>query len=87
MAKPREIRITFKEKEADLYDYIQEKSSASAFLKDLAKLEKKKEEIYLNNLTSSDISDKILSSQKTNSIEYKEKEETFVLPDISDLED
>ncbi|ALG50290.1 hypothetical protein QTH34_14455 [Clostridium perfringens] len=87
MAKPREIRITFKEKEADLYDYIQEKSSASAFLKDLAKLEKKKEEIYLNNLTSSDISDKILSSQKTNSIEYKEKEETLVLPDISDLED
>ena len=87
MAKPREIRITFKEKEADLYDYIQEKSSATAFLKDLAKLEKKKEEIYLNNLTSSDISDKILSSQKTNSIEYKEKEETLVLPDISDLED
>ncbi|EDT15161.1 hypothetical protein [Clostridium perfringens] len=87
MAKPREIRITFKEKEADLYDYIQEKSSASAFLKDLAKLEKKKEEIYLNNLISSDINDKILSSQKTNSIEYKEKEETFVLPDISDLED
>ena len=87
MAKPREIRITFKEKEADLYDYIQEKSSASAFLKDLDKLEKKKEEIYLNNLTSSDISDKILSSQKTNSIEYKEKEETLVLPDISDLED
>ncbi|ELC8333278.1 hypothetical protein I6E45_15150 [Clostridium perfringens] len=87
MAKPREIRITFKEKEAELYDYIQEKSSASAFLKDLAKLEKKKEEIYLNNLTSSDISDKILSSQKTNSIEYKEKEETLVLPDISDLED
>lgn len=87
MAKPREIRITFKEKEADLYDYIQEKSSASAFLKDLAKLEKKKEEIYLNNLTYSDISDKILSSQKTNSIEYKEKEETLVLPDISDLED
>ncbi|HAT4337733.1 TPA: hypothetical protein I9092_003252 [Clostridium perfringens] len=87
MAKPREIRITFKEKEADLYDYIQEKSSASAFLKDLAKLEKKKEEIYLNNLTSSDISDKILSSQKTNFIEYKEKEETLVLPDISDLED
>ncbi|KQC91395.1 hypothetical protein AM596_14855, partial [Clostridium perfringens CP4] len=77
MAKPREIRITFKEKEADLYDYIQEKSSASAFLKDLAKLEKKKEEIYLNNLTSSDISDKILSSQKTNSIKYKEKEETL----------
>ncbi|WP_283697700.1 hypothetical protein [Clostridium perfringens] len=41
----------------------------------------------MNNLTSSDISDKILSSQKTNSIKYKEKEETLVLPDISDLED
>lgn len=50
MAKTKEIRITFKEKESDIYDYIQSKSSASAFLKDLAKLEMKREEIVLNNL-------------------------------------
>ena len=43
----KEIRITFKEKESDLYDYIQNKSSASAFLKDLARIEQKRENIYL----------------------------------------
>lgn len=43
----KEIRITFKEKESDLYDYIQSKSSASAFLKDLARIEQKRENIYL----------------------------------------
>lgn len=43
----KEIRITFKEKENDLYDYIQSKSSASAFLKDLARIEQKRENIYL----------------------------------------
>ena len=44
----KELRITFKESESYLYEYIKEKSSPSAFLKDLAAIEKKKEEIYLN---------------------------------------
>lgn len=92
MAKPREIRITFKEKEADLYNYIQGKSSASAFLKDLARLEQKKEEIYLNNLKNSEvntINDINISSKKEISIDniQNEKEEAIILPDISDLED
>ena len=47
----KEIRITFKEKEKELYDYIQEKSSASAFLKNLAAIEKKREEIYIYGLS------------------------------------
>lgn len=90
MAKPREIRITFKEKEDDLYRFIQGKSSASAFLKDLARLEQKKEEIYLNNLKTN-----ILNNIKTESVEglavvdkvnEVKKEENFDLPDISDLE-
>lgn len=53
MAKVKEIRVTFKEKEEDLYNYIQNKSSASAFLKDLASFEKKTEELYLEALKNS----------------------------------
>ncbi|MCX0355207.1 hypothetical protein LI064_11840 [Clostridium perfringens] len=82
MAKPREIRITFKEKEDDLYRFIQGKSSASAFLKDLARLEQKKEEIYLNNLKNESIEVRT-ASDKVNEVK---KEETINLPDISDLE-
>lgn len=81
MAKPREIRITFKEKEDDLYRFIQGKSSASAFLKDLARLEQKKEEIYLNNLKNESVEVRT-ASDKVNEVK---KEET-ILPDISDLE-
>lgn len=44
----KEIRITFKESELDLYEYVKGKSSPSAFLKDLATLEQKKEQLYLN---------------------------------------
>lgn len=90
MAKPREIRITFKEKEDDLYRFIQGKSSASAFLKDLARLEQKKEEIYLNNLKTnivnnikSEFVEVISVADKVNEVK---KEEKFDLPDISDLE-
>ena len=82
MAKPREIRITFKEKEDDLYRFIQGKSSASAFLKDLARLEQKKEEIYLNNLKNESVEVRT-ASDKVNEVK---KEETINLPDISDLE-
>lgn len=45
----KELRITFKESESSLYEYIKAKSSPSAFLKDLAAIEKKREDIYLNN--------------------------------------
>ena len=73
----KELRITFKEKEEYLYEYIQSKSSASAFLKDLANLEKRKEEIILMNLKYDDIS-----------LDNKSKKENIGLIDldISDLE-
>lgn len=45
----KELRITFKESESNLYEYIKSKSSPSAFLKDLATIEKKREDIYLNS--------------------------------------
>lgn len=45
----REIRVTFTDKEEDLYNYIVNKSSKTAFLKDLASIEKKREENYINS--------------------------------------
>lgn len=45
----REIRVTFTDKEEALYNYIISKSSKTAFLKDLAALEKKREENYINS--------------------------------------
>ena len=45
----KELRITFKESEMYLYEYIKQKSSPSAFLKDLAASEQRSENIYLNN--------------------------------------
>jgi hypothetical protein len=44
----KEIRVTFTDKEEDLYNYVFEKSSKTAFLKDLAAIEKKREENYIN---------------------------------------
>ena len=45
----KELRITFKESEMYLYEYIKQKSSPSAFLKDLAAIEQRRETIDLNN--------------------------------------
>ena len=45
----KELRITFKESEMYLYEYIKQKSSPSAFLKDLAAIEQRRETIYLNH--------------------------------------
>ena len=45
----KELTITFKESEMYLYEYIKQKSSPSAFLKDLAAIEQRREIIYLNN--------------------------------------
>ena len=44
-----ELRITFKESELYLYEYIKQKSSPSAFLKDLAAIEQRRENLYLSN--------------------------------------
>lgn len=80
----KEIRITFKEKESDLYDYIQSKSSASAFLKDLARLEQKREEIYLGKTTNTII---IKEEKKETNDVYEESTIDLDDVDISDLEE
>ncbi|MGG7159158.1 hypothetical protein [Clostridium perfringens] len=75
----KEIRITFKEKESDLYDYIQSKSSASAFLKDLARIEQKRENIYLGVTPVVVPTEKVDNEKEIETIDINDM-------DISDLE-
>lgn len=70
----KELRITFKEKELELYEYIQSKSSSSAFLKNLAEIEMKREKVYIYG----SIESKDSYSKKDTAIEYD--------IDISDLD-
>ncbi|MDB8790671.1 hypothetical protein PN398_08050 [Romboutsia sp. 1001216sp1] len=51
----REIRVTFTDKEQDIYDFIKSKSSASNFIKDLVKLEKERQENYKNSLVENNL--------------------------------
>jgi len=44
----KEIRVTFTDKEQDLYDFINSKSSKASFLKDLARLEKNRQDSLTN---------------------------------------
>lgn len=48
MAK-KEIRLTFNEKELDLYDFLCKKSSKTAYVKDLLRLHMDIEESYMCN--------------------------------------
>ena len=43
----KELRVTFKENEMELYEYIRSKSSFSGFLKDLAMVEMQRERHYI----------------------------------------
>lgn len=73
----KEIRITFKESENELYEYIKSKSSPSAFLKDLSTVEKKREEIYLNG--------KSYYNSEKSILDEKSKETNITTKDINDL--
>lgn len=70
----REIRVTFTDKEDDLYNFIKEKSSASNFIKDLAKLEKERQENYKNSLVESNL-EKLAEklANKLGKVELKEE--------------
>ena len=48
MAK-KEIRLTFNEKELDLYDFLCKKSSKTAYVKDLLRLHMNIENSYMAN--------------------------------------
>lgn len=75
----KELRITFKESEMYLYEYIKQKSSPSAFLKDLAAIEQRRENIYLNNQVATN-EPKIQQAESV--VESKSIDDL----DISDLE-
>ena len=47
----RDIRLTFKEDEQDIREYLESKSSATCFLKDLARLEMQREKKMLEKIT------------------------------------
>lgn len=47
MAK-KEIRLTFNEKELDLYDFLCKKSSKTAYVKDIVRLHMKQEEAFIS---------------------------------------
>lgn len=56
MAK-KEIRLTFNEKELDLYDFLCKKSSKTAYVKDLLRLHMNIENSYMaNGLTINTVS-------------------------------
>ena len=75
----KELRITFKESELHLYEYIKQKSSPSAFLKDLAAIEQRRENLYLNNQIAA-------SDSAIQQIEQVGEPKNIDDLDISDLE-
>ena len=75
----KELRITFKESEMYLYEYIKQKSSPSAFLKDLAAIEQRRETIYLNNQVAT-------NEPKIQQVEQAGESKNIDDLDISDLE-
>ena len=75
----KELRITFKESEMYLYEYIKKKSSPSAFLKDLAAIEQRRETIYLNNQVAT-------NEPKIQQVEQARESKSIDDLDISDLE-
>lgn len=60
----REIRVTFTDKEEDLYNYIISKSSKTAFLKDLAKIEMKRESNIIDNTVNEEYIELLKSNNK-----------------------
>ncbi len=69
----KEIRVTFTDKEKDLYDFIKSKSSASNFIKDLVQLEKERQENYTNAVLDNNI-EKVVEvlASKIGKVEVKE---------------
>lgn len=49
----KELRITFKDSEMELYNFIKSRSSYSGFLKDLAMIEQQRLNNYINGFSNS----------------------------------
>lgn len=88
MAKIKEIRIRFYENEMALYNYVISKRSASGFLKDLAEVERKREQNYVNNNIDINILlEKIVGLNTSNSIQKSSQIENEVEDDLDDFID
>ena len=88
MAKIKEIRIRFYENEIALYNYVISKRSASGFLKDLAEIERKREQNYVNNNIDINILlEKIAGLNTSNSIQKSDEIENEVEDNLDDFID
>lgn len=94
MAKIKEVRIRFYENEMALYNYIISKRSAAGFLKDLAELEWKREQNYVNNnIDINMLLEKLVGlnipsvSTPSPIIENKKDESNFVNDFVDDFDD
>lgn len=88
MAKIKEIRIRFYENEMALYNYVISKRSASGFLKDLAEVERKREQNYVNNNIDINILlEKIAGLNTSNSIQKSSQIENEVEDNLNDFID
>lgn len=56
----RDIRLTFKEDEQDIREYLESKSSATCFLKDLARLEMQREKKMLESAYANSVLEQIM---------------------------
>lgn len=56
----RDIRLTFKEDEQDIREYLESKSSATCFLKDLARLEMQREKKVLESANANHVLEQIM---------------------------
>ena len=88
MAKIKEIRIKFYENEIALYDYVISKRSASGFLKDLAEVERKREQNYVNNnIDINMLLEKIVGLNTSNGIQKSSQIENEVEDNLDDFMD
>lgn len=88
MAKIKEIRIRFYENEMALYNYVISKRSASGFLKDLAEIERKREQNYVNNNIDINILlEKIAGLNISNSIQKSSQIENEAEDNLNDFID
>ena len=94
MAKIKEVRVRFYENEMALYNYIISKRSAAGFLKDLAELEWKREQNYVNNnIDINMLLEKLVGlnipsvSTSSPTIENKKDESDFVNDFVDNFDD
>lgn len=62
----RDLRITFKDEEDDLKKYLESKSSATCFLKDLARIEMEREKALIASSNTNEVLKKVMELLESN---------------------